>query len=297
MAGESEIEKKAMEQQPLVSIITVCLNSERYIRSAIDSVLSQTYKNIEYILVDGESTDNTLLIIQEHIADFPQLIHLISEPDKGIFDAMNKGIKVSKGEIIGILNSDDWYNDFSIEKAVDLFMSDPDLDIVHGAMANYNPQGILESVYEDFTSRFGFAEKAPFNHPTCFLRRRVYFSKIGLFDLKFKTAADYDLMLQAYHSVDVKSAYIDEVLTNFRKVGVTCSMKISPVFEIAEVLHKNEFNYYIIALTISYRFVRSIAVTILQRLNIHAVLQSRLRWTRGYKRYRNSSYKISEDSK
>ena len=97
---------------PLISIITVCFNSSKTIRQTIESVLNQTYTNIEYILVDGKSTDNTVAIIEEYAPQFTAkgiVYRWVSEPDAGIYDAMNKGIKLATGEWIGIINSDDWY--------------------------------------------------------------------------------------------------------------------------------------------------------------------------------------------
>ncbi len=258
-----------MKEQPLVSVITVCLNSEKYLKEAIESVLNQTYTNIEYIFVDGKSTDNTLSIIKKYESKSPQKIRFISEPDEGIYDAMNKGIKTASGKIIGILNSDDWYSHSAVEKAIKLFLNDENLDIVHGAMANCDYKGAVESICGFRKSRFSFVEKAPFSHPTCFVRRRVYYSKVGFFDSSFETSADYDFMLQAYHSESVKTVYINEIITHFRKVGITSSMKIAPVVEIFRVLQKNKYTLPRIVLGIVYRLIRDITKTILDTFHLY----------------------------
>ena len=101
-----------------ISIITPCLNSAKTIRQTIESVLNQTYHNIEYIIVDGASMDGTLEIIQEYEPQFQGRLHYVSEPDHGIYDAMNKGIRMSHGNVIGIINSDDYYEQDAVEKMV-----------------------------------------------------------------------------------------------------------------------------------------------------------------------------------
>ena len=108
-------------QKTLVSIITVCWNSEKYIRDTIESVLNQTYKNIQYIIIDGKSTDKTLSIIDEYKERFGDRLTLVSEKDSGIYNAMNKGLALVKGELVGIINSDDYYELDAVEKMVEQY--------------------------------------------------------------------------------------------------------------------------------------------------------------------------------
>ena len=108
---------------PLVSIITVVFNGERFIEKTINSVISQTYKNIEYIIIDGGSTDKTLDIIRQYE---DRIDYWISEPDNGIYNAMNKGIKLSRGKLIGLINSDDWYMENAVETVVARYLANSD---------------------------------------------------------------------------------------------------------------------------------------------------------------------------
>ena len=119
-----------MQNDILVSIITVTYNCERTIQRTIDSVIAQKYSNIEYILVDGISSDNTLNIIKASKKKYPEIIKYVSEKDKGLYDAMNKGIKMANGEIIGIINGDDYYTDSAVQSAVMLFEKES-VDIIY----------------------------------------------------------------------------------------------------------------------------------------------------------------------
>ena len=110
-----------MKKDTRVTIITVCYNSEKTIRKTMESVLEQTYTNIEYIVIDGQSLDTTMQIVKEIAPLFGEWIKIISEPDKGIYDAMNKGIKLAKGELIGIINSDDFYEKDAVEKIEEVY--------------------------------------------------------------------------------------------------------------------------------------------------------------------------------
>ena len=128
-------------QKTLVSIITVCWNSEKYIRDTIESVLNQTYKNIQYIIIDGKSTDKTLSIIDEYKERFGDRLTLVSEKDSGIYNAMNKGLALVKGELVGIINSDDYYELDAVEKMVEQYK-------LHGSGVYY---GYCKVYYRSFS--------------------------------------------------------------------------------------------------------------------------------------------------
>ena len=204
----------------LVSIITVCYNSEKFIKSAIESVINQTYKNIEYIIIDGGSTDNTLKIIDKYK---PSISKVISEHDNGIYDAMNKGISNATGDIICFLNSDDFYiNNKVVSKLVNVFES-KDIDCVF-ADINYvsqvEPKKIVRKWETGVFRKGSFAKGWHPAHPTFVVKKDVY-NKYGCFNLQFKLAADFELMLRFLEKYKISNFYLPEALINMRLGGAT----------------------------------------------------------------------------
>jgi glycosyltransferase involved in cell wall biosynthesis len=203
-----------------ISIITVSYNSERTIEDTLESVTNQTYKEIEHIIIDGKSKDNTLKIVSK----FNHNIVIVSEPDKGIYDAMNKGIKIASGDIIGILNSDDLYFDNTIlKKIVDEFTLDNKLDVLYGNLLYVKENDISKIVRKwiscDYYNRYFESGNVP-PHPTLFLRKNVY-NDVGLFDLQFKLASDYELMLRIFKKHSFKTKYLNEFIVKMRLGGAT----------------------------------------------------------------------------
>ncbi|WP_219223184.1 glycosyltransferase family 2 protein [Pedobacter antarcticus] len=205
-----------------VTIITVVFNNINTIQHAIQSVISQTYKNIEYIIIDGGSTDGTLEKINEYK---DQISQLISEPDKGIYDAMNKGVNRATGDIVAILNSDDFYtNEFVIEKVVKKF-SESDCDGVYGDL-DYVDNVELDRItrhwksghYKDGAFLYGWMPP----HPSFFVKNDTY-RKYGIFNLSLKSAADYELMLRFIHKNKIEICYLPEVLVKMRIGGASNS--------------------------------------------------------------------------
>ena len=266
----------SLPAHPLVSIITVVYNGERYLKDTIDSITKQDYKNIEYIIVDGESEDQTPAIIKERA---PTNTTWIREKDNGIYDAMNKGISAAKGDIIGLLNSDDWYEDNAISSVVKAMQANPKAGLVYGAMANRNQKDELMSIYYSKETTPDILS-APFNHPTCFVRSDVY-RQIGLFDTKYKTAADYDWMLR-FKNQEIPYLYLNTVLTNFRLTGVTGGTTYIPVNQIASILKKNKIQNKNIAGAIFYRILLSWASYLTSHLPSR--LQEKLKNIPSYKK-------------
>lgn len=203
--------------RPLVSIITVVYNGEKTLLDTINSVANQTYKNIEYIIIDGLSTDNTLEIIRSNIKIISTLI---SEEDDGLYDAMNKGIGIARGDIVGIINSDDWYEPEAVEIAVNAFIKNPEVEIVHGNMNYfYNNQ-----VSKKITPLGGMLRMKllgmSYFHPTFFVKKSVY---NGLkFNINYRILADYDFVMRCILS-NKKFYYINRILANMRSGGVSAS--------------------------------------------------------------------------
>lgn len=205
---------------PKVSIITVSFNSASTIEETILSVVNQTYKNIEYIVVDGNSTDETKSIIEKyrsHISIF------ISEPDKGIYDAMNKGVESSTGDIVAILNSDDFYLDNDvIKKIVDAFSQYESTQIVSTSVEIFNAD--TNKVIRKYNAKkfrnwmFYIGHQPP--HPGIFCRRNV-FDKTGLFHIYFKIAADFDFLLRAIQIQKLKIIKLDWTSVKMRAGGAS----------------------------------------------------------------------------
>lgn len=188
-----------MVPNPLVTIITVCLNAEATIGRTIESVLNQDHRNLEYFIIDGGSTDGTPGIIMEYEPKFQGRMRWVSEPDKGIYDAMNKGIGLAKGSLIGIINADDWYEKDAVGQAVSV-LDDKGEGVITGRLCLCDRNG-KKLYYKDPAK--DIARKAvkgmPINHPATFVSKSVY-DGIGLFDVSLKTAADYDFVLRAIKS-------------------------------------------------------------------------------------------------
>lgn len=196
-----------------ISIITVCLNSEKTIEQTIQSVIGQEYDDYEYIVIDGGSTDGTLRILNEYKK---YISMMISEPDEGIYDAMNKGIALATGDIVGILNSDDWYENGVLERIAGCFQN-PKMEIVYGRLNVIREDNKKEISKKSDIKKIRYEMAIP--HPTVFVRRDVYI-KYGIFRQEYKISADYELMLRFY-TEGVKFYFLDSVITNFRRGGIS----------------------------------------------------------------------------
>lgn len=204
------------ENRIKLSIVTVTFNSEQYIKEVLSSVLEQEYKNYEYIIVDGGSVDKTIRIVEEMQPQFEGRLKYISEKDNGIYDAMNKGIRMSNGDYIGLINSDDRYTPVCFNKVVETIeKSKMHPDVIYSDLARIDLDGRRCGVF--ISSVEGLKRGMTVNHPTCFVSRKAY-EKYGLFDLQYRIVADYDLMLRIYHSGG-KFVKCDDILSEFRDGG------------------------------------------------------------------------------
>jgi len=202
-----------------VSIITVVYNGEKYLEQTIMSVLSQNYSNIEYIIIDGGSTDGTLGIIKKYEN---KLAYWISEKDNGIYDAMNKGIQHATGELIGLINSDDYYEPNSVSSIMNTYLKNGKPDVLFGDMKLINTETNQSKII--FSSESKLNRDMTLNHPTCFVRKILYTEK--LFDSSFKICADYDFITYMYkHNKSFK--YIPEIIACMRIGGASDNFILS----------------------------------------------------------------------
>lgn len=202
----------------MISIITATFNSASTLRDCLNSVDSQPV-TMEHLIIDGGSTDDTLEIAKS----FPHVSRIVSEPDSGIYDAMNKGIALATGDVIGILNSDDFYADQDVlTKVADIF-SDETIDACYGDLMYVDATDTSKITRNwksgTFSQRSFYWGWMP-PHPTFFVRRSVY-EKYGMFNLNLGSAADYELMLRFLVKHGINTAYIPEVLVKMRAGGVS----------------------------------------------------------------------------
>jgi glycosyltransferase involved in cell wall biosynthesis len=218
-----------------ISLITVSFNSAATIRDTIESVRSQDYRDIEYIVVDGNSKDGTIEIIKSLESEIDKWI---SEPDKGIYDAMNKAIRMATGEVVGILNSDDFYSSTNIVSQVADAFADPTIDAVFGDLVFVDPNN-LKKVVRKYSSAKWHPEKFARGfmpaHPTFFVRRK-YYEQIGLFKTDYKIAADYELLIRFLYVHKLKYRYLPINMVTMRKGGVSSNGIMSNIILNDEII-------------------------------------------------------------
>lgn len=200
-----------------ISVMTVCFNSEKTIRRTIQSVLNQTTPAYEYIIIDGFSTDHTIEIAYEYIQEFKKKnvqYRVISEKDSGIYNAMNKGLKLCQGDYIGIINSDDWYEENAISKIVSSLNGNL-VDVVYGMIRQYEGDYELK-VYRNSHQ---FITRSMIPHPTCFVSKCAY-EKYGYFDESYRSAADYELMLRFFIN-RAEFLGLNTLIANFSSGGIS----------------------------------------------------------------------------
>lgn len=206
--------KQLKSNELIITVITVVYNACDTIKKTIESVLCQKYDNIEYIILDGGSTDGTIDIIKQYD---DKIAYWQSEPDNGIYDAMNKGIALSTGDYINLLNAGDWYDCDTLEIILQSINAHPDYDVYYG-MARMLKYG--KNCLWIYGSSIDYINVMMICHPSCFVSTTVY--KNNLFDLKYKSAADYDLFIRLY-KLGYKFYFIEKVYINFATGGMSDS--------------------------------------------------------------------------
>jgi len=209
----NNVRPRALAESPRVSIVTPVYNSEKYLKFTVESVLSQTYPNIEYIVIDGGSKDNSVEIIKGY---GDRVSYWVSEPDAGMYDAINKGLKLASGDIFAYLNSDDLYCPDTVAAAVNSLMRSPYADLVFGDCEFIGPGG--ESLYTYRYPKYRWRSFVSMNYstipqPTAFWRRNVH-EKVGYFDPNLRMCADFDFFAKVGESCRVER--INRTLASFR---------------------------------------------------------------------------------
>jgi len=204
-----------------ITVITVVYNAADTIEDTLQSVIKQDYQDIEHIVIDGGSTDGTMDVVNSYRK---QLAVVVSEPDKGIYDAMNKGVEHASGDIIGTLNSDDWYADIGVlSRVAQSFNDDKDLDAVYGDIVYVTkdePHSLVR-YWESRAYQHGLFEKGWMPpHPSLFVKKDCY-SRYGKFDLDFKIQSDFDLTMRFMAVNKIKTQYLPGVMVKMRMGGVT----------------------------------------------------------------------------
>lgn len=218
----------------VVSIITVVYNGEKYLRQTIDSVLNQSYENIEYIIVDGGSTDGTLGIVKEY---GDSIDTFISEPDKGLYDAMNKGIKLASGELIGMINSDDWYELDAVQLIVNNYKANPAKKIFHGDRNDILENG-TNRIKKFNSSKFKFIFYGmTYNHPSMFVHKSIYLEQT--YNTKLKALSDYEFVLKNLVKDPNVFSYIPIAYVNYRLDGLSGVMSTRNILKEGYIARKN----------------------------------------------------------
>lgn len=249
--------------KPLISIITPTLNSEKFIRDNITSILDQTYPNIEHIIVDGGSKDKTLSIV----ADLDPNAVVISEPDKGISDAFNKGIGMASGNIIAILNSDDYYaHNRVVQKIVEIFDAYTHIKIIYGRVRCVQAEsGKTIAIYGEPFSLGKMKKEIITPHPAIFARAEVY-ETVGSFSLEYRVCMDYEYFLRATSLFE--PYFVNEILAIMRWGGLSTKNIYLGHREAYKILRSNGINIISAFVNLAYRYTMSSFSLALQRVGL-----------------------------
>ncbi|MBR1889352.1 MAG: glycosyltransferase [Alloprevotella sp.] len=206
-----------------ISIITATYNSGATLKDTIESVLAQTYEDYEYIVKDGGSTDDTLDIVNQYSSQFKGRLKVVSDADQGIYDAMNKGLRLATGDVVGILNSDDFYTSTDVLQSIADAFAQHDIDAVY-ADVHYVHSDNLQKCTRYYSSkifkrrwmRFGFMPA----HPSFYCKQEIY-EKYGVFDTSFRVAADFENLLRLIFVHRIRTHYIDKDFVTMRTGGAS----------------------------------------------------------------------------
>ena len=240
-----------------ITIITATYNSEQTLSDTINSILQQNYDNYEYIIVDGASKDNTINIIKKYEPQFKGKLKWISEKDKGIYDAMNKGISLASGDVFGILNSDDFFTSNDILQTIARSFNENNVDAIYGDIHFVNNTNLNKciryyssKIFKPYLMRFGLMPA----HPSFYLKREKI-QQIGLYNTSYKIASDFDFLLRAIYIRKIKTLYIEKDFVTMRVGGLSTSGLSSRILIMKEhlkILKKNGVYSNVLLLMLRY---------------------------------------------
>lgn len=272
--------KASRPEAPLVSVVTVVFNGEAHLEQAIVSVLGQRHTNVEYIVVDGGSTDGTLSILERYGG---RIDYWVSEPDRGIYDAMNKGIALASGDLVGLLNSDDWYTPEAVEEAVRAWLAQPDREAVVAGKWRV----VLEEIPMTVTiaPSLKFHVGMPISHQSMFVPRELY-RRLGAYDLRYRFSSDLDLTVR-FHRNGVQFVFIDAVIVNYRSSGASTRHFREMGAEHSRILRENvPWTTYALHRIVRFRYETLMSLSIVLRRRIGEKATGSL--SRAYYRLRGS---------
>lgn len=255
--------KESLPQNFVISIITITFNSAKYLEETIKSVIAQDYSNVEYIIVDGGSTDSTIPIIEKYEG---KISKWVSEPDEGISDAMNKGIRMSSGDIVGILHSDDFYADPTVlGRVAEVFSNSPHIKALYGIQDYVAPvTGKIFLTWGRDSDPSEIKKRMYIPHPTLFVRRKVY-DEIGLFRLDYRVAMDYEFAIRL--TKYTRPYFLNYKIACMRDMGTSGKQYLKSFREVVKALM--EHGYYMAALL---TILRNAAKQVLISLGLRRVL-------------------------
>jgi len=252
---------------PRISIVTVTLNGAEHLDQAMQSVISQEYSDLEYILVDGGSTDGTLDIIEQYRKS---ISHFISEPDRGISDAFNKGIRIAGGEIIGIVSADDYLLPGALKAVAEEYARHGWPDVVHGNCISLNPATGLRFLSRPDSSLKSAFFGQPLKHGSTFVSKAAY-QKHGMFDLSYRAAMDYDLILRLIVN-GARFAYVNRELAVIRDGGINVRLRSLTRRESREISIRHGCPHWKAEVYMWWKIIKDNAKVWLTRLHLHQVV-------------------------
>lgn len=237
-----------------ISIITVCRNSAKTVGKTIDSVIDQNYADVEHIIIDGASTDETLQVVNDHLKRAPYQYSIVSEPDNGIYDAMNKGIRLATGDLICMLNSDDWLEDGAL-KTVDDNYNGEDYLVIYGMERRIRDDKEVGC----FLYGHELIPERSLAHQACYVTKKVY-DRFGVYETGYRSAGDHEFFLRLYMSSEVDFRPVYKILANFREGGMTATS----IGHLEDAKVRRKYGV-ITGKQYTYLFIRALLLKILKR--------------------------------